>query len=114
MGRTAVYQQYQYAATQKNVEDYDLWLRLAADGHVIEKLDNVLLLYRVHKQSVTSVHLQKGNTFWKLYTCKKRYLRQRIRSGKFNGFDARVSAWMLFDLARAPLKTIKRKLSGNT
>jgi hypothetical protein len=108
MGRTEVFKQYGYATNQKNIEDYDLWLRMVADGHVIEKVNQDLLLYRVHTQSVTSVHLRKGNVFLKLYHCKRRFVWQRIQSGKFNGFVARVMATMLFDLAGALFKTMKR------
>lgn len=113
MGRAAIFKQYRYAPYQQNIEDYDLWLRLAADGNTIEKINKVLLLYRVHVQSVTTLHLRKANTFLKLYTCKKKFVWRRIRLGRFNLFDARVMAWMLLDLARAPLKSIKRRLYKN-
>jgi Glycosyltransferases involved in cell wall biogenesis len=108
MGRTGVFKAYWYAENQKNTEDYDLWLRLAADGHIIDKINRDLLLYRVHQQSVTQAHLRKGNMFLKLYHCKRRFVWQRIRSGKFNGFVARVMATMAYDLGVALFKIIKR------
>lgn len=108
MGRTDILKQYWYAENQKNIEDYDLWLRLAADGCAIDKINRDLLLYRVHQQSVTSVHLRKGNVFLKLYHCKRRFVWQRIRSGKLNGFVARVMATMAYDLGVALFKSFKK------
>lgn len=56
MGRTELFRQAGgYRAYYQHCEDYDLWLRLSA----LAELDNLtapLLLYRVHKGSVTSRH----------------------------------------------------------
>lgn len=96
MARTEVLRQYGYDTGQRNVEDYDLWLRLQADGHVMEKVPEVLLLYRVHEGSITAGSLQQK--FRANYHCKQRYLAGRLRKGKINGFDLRVVVGMARDL----------------
>lgn len=53
MIRTNVVRAYRYNAKQHATEDYDLWLRLVADSHRVEKSDAILLKYRVHSQSIT-------------------------------------------------------------
>lgn len=53
MIRCSVVRAYRYNKNQRGTEDYDLWLRLAADNHKIEKIDANLLRYRVHTESIT-------------------------------------------------------------
>lgn len=45
---------YRYNPLQYASEDYDLWLRLCADGKRIEKITEPLLKYRIHPLSITS------------------------------------------------------------
>jgi len=54
MIRRSVARTYRYDGRQHATEDYDLWLRLAADDHSIEKIDGILVKYRVHKESITA------------------------------------------------------------
>jgi glycosyltransferase involved in cell wall biosynthesis len=110
MVRSEVLKEYRYKEYQKNIEDYDLWLRLQADGKKIEKIGKALLLYRVHGDSVTSMYLKTGNSFLKHFHCKRKYLYYRIRSGKLNFFDARVFAHMLADMVMSQLKNLKRRI----
>ncbi|HXB41313.1 MAG TPA: glycosyltransferase [Bacteroidia bacterium] len=51
MIRADILKKYKYNDYQKSAEDWDLWLRLLADGHKIHKLNDILLHYRVHPQS---------------------------------------------------------------
>ena len=107
MARTEILKAYRYSSSQKNIEDYDLWLRLLADGHRLEKLPEALLLYRVHSSSVTQSMLRQKNFFLKHFHCKRKYLAGRIKGGRFNGFDARVAAAMFADAVQAGAKAIK-------
>jgi len=111
MGRAEIFKSYAYSASQKNIEDYDLWLRLLADGYVIEKIAKPLLYYRVHQTSVTQSKLRKTNFFLKHFQCKQRYLAARIKSRKFNAFDLRVAKEALLDLGRAAGKGAKKLLT---
>ena len=108
MARAEILKTYRYKAYQKNIEDYDLWLRLLADGKIIEKIEKPLLLYRVHAQSVTGTQLKAGNFFLKHFHCKRKYLYHRLGAGKFNLFDARVFGHMLSDLVMSVFKNLKR------
>lgn len=110
LGRALVFKHYKYSYTQPNIEDYDLWLRLSADGKVIEKVPKILLLYRVHQSSVTQTKLRKTNFFYKRFLCKARFLRQHLKQGKFNAFDSRVAVEMGFDLLKGLGKNAKRFL----
>jgi len=42
-----------YDPTYKQAEDYELWTRLAADGHKMTNMEDVLLLYRVHRNQAS-------------------------------------------------------------
>jgi len=63
MIRRAVVCQYGYYTTQCNGQDYTLWLRLAADNHKIEKIDCILVKYRIHENSVTVMSNRIGGEF---------------------------------------------------
>lgn len=109
MVRSDVLKQYKYSSVQKNVEDYDLWLRMLADGLIIEKVPQPLLLYREHATSVTSTQLKSQNPRYKNYLCKKRFLQDRWKQKKWSSFETRVTATMLQDRFMAFGKTIKQK-----
>lgn len=109
MARAETLRRFMYDPAQRHIEDYDLWLRMQAEGERMEKVPEPLLLYRVHGASITGVQLRKKNVFYKHFRCKWRYLQGRLRKGRFNGFDAAVVAGMLADLATAIAKNIKSK-----
>jgi glycosyltransferase involved in cell wall biosynthesis len=110
MARKSILQNYKYNPLQRNIEDYDLWLRLVADGYTIEKVPQVLLQYRTHPSSITVSKLRKNNFFYKHYAFKKRYIASRIKARKFNAFDVSVSLQMVLDLLRGTGKEIKKAL----
>jgi glycosyltransferase involved in cell wall biosynthesis len=111
MARTVLLQQYRYAPYQKNIEDYDLWLRLLADGVVIEKIPEALLYYRVHSASITGSILKKTNPFFKQAQCKRKYLWHRITQRKWNVFDSKVLWYMTIDLMMGFGKWLKNGLN---
>jgi len=110
MMRKDIIQQYLYKENQKNIEDYDLWLRLLSDGHTIEKIPEVLLQYRLHSQSVTKKILQKRNPFFKQFDCKRRFLRARIAESRFGIFEWRTFVSMIGNLLMGLAKAIKQKI----
>jgi hypothetical protein len=110
MVRSGLFKHYRYAAYQKHIEDYDLWLRMLADGLVIEKVPQPLLLYRQHDASVTSNFLRNKNPFMKNYHCKRRFLANRIKSGKWGLFESKVSMMMIRDRLMAIAKTAKQQI----
>lgn len=110
MARTEVFRRFPYLDPQKPLEDYDMWLRLAGAGLVMEKVPEMLLWYRVHSASMTLSIIKKKNVFARHFHCKRRYLAGRLATGKLNGFDLRVFAGMCKDLLTAAGKNIKQKL----
>jgi len=111
MARTEIMRQYKYAAVQKNIEDYDLWLRMLADGLIIEKVPQALLHYRDHATSVTSTYLKNKNPFYKNYCCKKKFLATRKQEGKWGPFESAVRISMYRDRLMAFAKSIKQRLT---
>lgn len=108
MIRASILKQYKYSVFQKNIEDYDLWLRMLGDGLVIDKIPQALLNYRVHLNSITQDDLQKKNAFYKVYKCKKKYLAHSLRLRKLGIFQLKVAFFALVDLSIASVKEIKK------
>ena len=90
---------YPYRADQRHAEDYDLWLRLCADGHCLAKLDEVLLKYRIHNHSVTvSSNLDEG--LQKNIRVKRAFLSGQVRRGRFGTLEWDVLSTLPQDIAR--------------
>jgi glycosyltransferase involved in cell wall biosynthesis len=97
MLRAAIARRYGYNERQKHSQDYDLWLRLCADGLHIEKLDEALLRYRVHQNSITHLTNLSGYETKPIIT-RWVYLRSRMAARRLNGFDLRVCAYLVRDI----------------
>lgn len=106
MIRAEVLKQYMYSEEQKNIEDYDLWLRMLADGLIIDKIPQHLLYYREHAASVTSKFLRDKNPFLKNYHCKKKFLSRRK---KWGSFERKVAMMMVRDRIMAFGKSVKQR-----
>jgi len=104
MMRSEIIKQMKYKEYQKNIEDYDLWLRLLNHGYKIAKLDEPLLLYRIHNASVTSIHLKKANPFFKHFVMKIKFL---TRFSHVRGFAISVFGSAILDLIKGFIKAIK-------
>lgn len=107
MLRKNVLEQYRYNESQVHSQDWDLWLRLAADGKVIEKIATPLLLYRVHPASITSTS-NRRSAFSKQHEFYQRYLKH----SKFNRFNATVRLGFLFNGIQLFLSRIKRRFTS--
>lgn len=107
MIRTAVLKEFRYKEYQKNIEDYDLWLRLLNRGYTIGKTEMPLLLYRVHEASVTGTTLKKKNFFFKHAAMKRKFLWREMKNGQINGFTIKVIVSFLLDLVKGTGKLIK-------
>ena len=111
MMRAELIKDLKYSRNQKNIEDYDLWLRVLNRGLIIAKLDEPLLLYRLHEDSVTSQHLKNRNPFFKHLMMKSRFLRNILWTNSFNWFTFKISMSRLIDLVKGIAKTIKNIFS---
>ena len=111
MIRTSVARKYLYSRNQDGAEDYDLWLRLAADNLPLHKLPRPLLRYRMNPASVTASYrnlpaeVKQAGTKW-------RFLRGAMSSFLCNRFAASVAFETVKDLARLAIKSVFRVLVG--
>src|SRR4051812_16814872 len=105
MIRSGIVKEYLFSEKQKNTEDYDLWLRLLADGIRIEKIPEELLLYRIHP--IYGIRSTKSNPFLKAFNCKRRFLTRRLLEGEWGLFESMVASTTLYDGVTAIVKEIK-------
>jgi glycosyltransferase involved in cell wall biosynthesis len=104
MMRSEILKNLKYKEYQKNIEDYDLWLRLLNRGYKIAKLDEPLLLYRIHDTSITAIYLKKTNPYFKHLQMKIKFL---FRSSHISGFAFSVFGTAILDLIKGIIKAIK-------
>lgn len=107
MIRGVVLKEFRYKDYQKNIEDYDLWLRLLNRGYAIGKTGMPLLLYRVHEASITGTSLKKKNFFFKHAAMKRKFLWHELKNGQINGFTIKVIVSFFLDLLKGTGKTVK-------
>jgi glycosyltransferase involved in cell wall biosynthesis len=105
MAKAELFKQYHYQYNQKYSEDYDLWLRVLADGLTIEKLDEPLLLHRILSTSAT--RFKKINIFLRLAKVKFRFLWPQLKRLRLSGFVIGVLLFALLDLLKAAGKEVK-------
>ncbi|HEX7905088.1 MAG TPA: glycosyltransferase [Chitinophagaceae bacterium] len=104
MIRKKVLEQYRYNESQVHSQDWDLWLRLAAEGKIIEKIAIPLLLYRIHPASITSTS-NRRSVFSKQHEFYQRYLKHSA----FSRFNTKVRLGFIFNSIKLFLSRIKRK-----
>lgn len=92
--RTEVAKKFLYNKKQINNEDWDLWLRLVSSGHKIAKINQPLLKYRIHSNSITFKSNQK-NVSKKLLVTQKNYLFEKIKTLRINSFDLKVLSGLI-------------------
>lgn len=110
MIRKAVLERYQYDEKHHAAEDYGLWLTMCADGLVIEKLTDTILMYRVHSGSITE-QSKKGISEIKNIRTKSLFVCKRLVSGRINKFGLRVFGYVFRDLFYYTAKKILRMTS---
>lgn len=108
--RTELAKTLMYDPSQKNYEDYDLWLRLLANNYTIAKINEPLLYYRVQENSVTQSAIRKSNFFFYKAKVKFHFVTKCLSKGKFNWFVIRVLITLLIDLIMGTAKAIKQTI----
>lgn len=98
--------EYFYDPEQSAAEDYDLWLRMAAEGVMFHKFEEPLVLYRIRKQSFTRE--RQHNVFFKLFRIKIIFLFHGLIKGQANGFMAKTLLYAMIDLIKGAAKEIKK------
>jgi glycosyltransferase involved in cell wall biosynthesis len=95
MARKEILDKYPYDTNQYGSEDWDLWLRLTADGYRIEKLPDVLLQYRTTNTSVSAVLDTSLGVLQKANIVRRKYLAKRFKSFRLTQLDLRVCFYLL-------------------
>ncbi len=115
MIRAEVLHAYGYNAEQIHSQDYDLWLRLVADGYRIGKLDEALVALRVHEQSVTAT-AESGLGIRRVLGTKRRYLASRLRAQNISRVDVQVLGTVLHghwsEATRRPRHMVRSLVKG--
>jgi glycosyltransferase involved in cell wall biosynthesis len=105
MAKSSVMKSFRYREDQKESEDYDLWLRLAAAGKQIHKLEQSLVKHRIRPSSFTRNRQQ--NVFRKLSDTKSRFAIAEIRRGNINPFVIKTLGYAGVDRVKAFFKSMK-------
>jgi glycosyltransferase involved in cell wall biosynthesis len=104
MFRRDVYLHYQYRKVE--CEDYDLWLRLLNDGQRIHKINEALVLYRLHSTNMSSKRFIKRRIYMadtKMFHFRSLSLKDKLRwmnimlfsSAVFNYVHGYIRKWII-------------------
>jgi glycosyltransferase involved in cell wall biosynthesis len=109
MVRAQVMKQYLYSNTF--YEDYELWLRMTNDGHIIHKINTPLGKYRIHSGSIMGDDKKRGGNFKRLAITKFYYLKSISKASllkpmNIKVFFSMVNVYLLF-LYKNYIKTTK-------
>ncbi|RYY90209.1 MAG: glycosyltransferase [Chitinophagaceae bacterium] len=107
MARTAVMRSYHFRAEQKEAEDYDLWLRMVADGLQIGKVQRPLLRYRVLTSGLTRKENLSG--FERQARTKRIFLAERRSNNAMNAYTRTLCRHYYWDLVRAFFKKLLKR-----
>lgn len=92
MIRAQIMKRFNYIEARVPSEDYDLWLRLIAAGYKIHKIDEPLLLYRVHDASITQSYNKSFSINRKILKVKLQFLIGQFTHARFGPVERRVLA----------------------
>lgn len=107
MIRTEIAKENLYNINFKNIEDYELWLRLLNKNYSIAKLNENLLYYRLHQHSITNLYLKNSTLFLSHFRMKLKFLKSELFNRKINFFTFMVFVGAIIDLAKGCFKWIK-------
>lgn len=107
MFRKELFRNFKYNEIQQHSDDWDLWLQFADHGIIFGKIAEPVLLYRVHKKSLTNVSI-KGFALKKMQETYKWYLGSIAKNRRFSPFNRRVWFAYLFNSVKLFLSRIKR------
>ncbi len=97
MIRSDILKKYSYTYSAQGFEDYVLWLRLLNDKIRIEKINKILLLYRIHDKSSTSMLQSDKNWRYLLYKPKFIFFVGCLKSFTLTKFSFRVFIYGVYD-----------------
>ena len=104
--RAEIVKEIEYSLDYEKNEDWGLWLDILSKKYFIDKLDEVLLYYRVHSLSTTVSENAKGVAI-KIIKFKFKYLKNNIL--KFNSISKGITKSFFIDIVKyiIPSKVLK-------
>lgn len=94
MARGDILKRFAYDTRLKINEDYDIWMRMAAEGLKLDKIAEVLVHYRVSALSFSDVYIRNKPARNDM-VYKWLFLRGELAKKRFNSFDRQVAVSML-------------------
>lgn len=89
-------------------EDYELWLRLAAQGIRMGKINEILLNVRKHPSSITQIWGVSRGGIELMVEVKKVFLRKNFVAGKIDFFTVKVFIFLIKDCILLKLRFLIR------
>ncbi|MBM7676018.1 glycosyltransferase involved in cell wall biosynthesis [Gracilibacillus alcaliphilus] len=84
MKRSFIQMMHGYRSTYKLAEDYDLWMRGIKEGFIIQNLQEELLQYRIHKDSVVKKNIKNNKLLKDLINIRLDFLRDHFISTNYS------------------------------
>ncbi|ADV47239.1 glycosyltransferase [Nitratifractor salsuginis] len=113
MTEASLLKRYRYNRYAKHAEDYNLWLRMISDGIKYVKIDEELLYYRVHQDSITkSQSRDQISSYKKNILAKFWHLLYKIKKISINAFDWRVAKYLIVDIGNMSKEILKEPLKN--
>lgn len=106
MMRTDIAKEFLYKQNQKGAEDWDLWMRILADGKRIAKIPEVLLQYRVHPASIMGKEKSATSLEKRLMRVKRKFLFGQLAKFRINAFYFGVKYSWCRNFARLLVSTV--------
>jgi glycosyltransferase involved in cell wall biosynthesis len=105
MLKAPLIKQLRYEPNQMLSEDYDLWLRCMSQNKTIAKIAQPLVLHRILSNSFTRT--RNIGLFKRMRKIKWTFVRNEIKSGRFNFFVFKTAVSGTVDILRSIGKTVK-------
>ena len=88
--RAQVCKKYLYDEDLSRSQDWDLWLRLISDNHLLAKIDQSLLRYRVHELSETRKSHNTTGLNKKIFDVRNQFLLKQAKLEKWGEIERQV------------------------
>ncbi len=105
MARSEILKKFSYLASQKLAEDYDLWLRMAAEGYQIAKLNQPLVQHRILGNSFTRT--RKYNFLTRIGFVQVRFFYHQLIKGRLNYFVFKTLFFGGLNILKGGLQLLK-------
>ena len=104
MGRSKIYKKYGYNQGLLNGEDWDLWLRLTSDKIKLGKVNDIILNYRIHDNSMC--HFSQKIPINQRVNIKKTFILNQLKKKKITLFELNIIKNLIKEYCNDKLKGV--------